>query len=219
MKNGIRTALLVLLSLVGCAPETPEVASVEAELKNGTLAPDDVAVVPIFLNGNFNCTGTLVDPRVVVTAAHCVSSREDELTILDSALSIRVIDFEVHPSYRTTAWPDVALLALEHPAAPSPLPISDVTASIEPGATMNVLGFGRNSPDEQPVRRRGLARVREASLETLVLDGDGSEPCLGDSGGPVLEVSAGAPRLLGVISFGNSACSGKFNAARVDSAL
>jgi hypothetical protein len=61
-------------------------------------------------------------------------------------------------------------------------------------------------------------RVHELGPEFVIVDGgDASGACLGDSGGPLLDVGqAGMAQLLGVLSFGAASCTGVDHYTRTD---
>src|SRR5688572_9876493 len=69
-------------ALVLCACGAEPVAldpssSEEAAIYGGTEAPNEDAVVGIvFTSAGYVCTGTLITPTVVLTAAHCIENAE-----------------------------------------------------------------------------------------------------------------------------------------------
>src|SRR5262249_28035621 len=70
-------AAAVLLRAAGCAPAAPG-ADTEAIVNGSSDAGKDPAVVLIHLINSrggeiANCTGALIAPRVVITAAHCAN--------------------------------------------------------------------------------------------------------------------------------------------------
>src|SRR5688572_2660013 len=76
------TSALLLATLVGCAaPETLDRA--QEPLIGGELAETDDAVVALTRSGGGSfCTGTLVSPSIVLTAAHCIDmAGADEIVV------------------------------------------------------------------------------------------------------------------------------------------
>lgn len=113
-------------------------------------------LVKVSQEGGSLCTGTLVGPSTVLTAAHCV----DELTRSARAASACVggrggeCTLEpaacVHPSWQPDSGHglDVALLHLSTPSRTSPIPlISNETTSLEQvGEPVVLAGFGYECP-------------------------------------------------------------------------
>ena len=63
---------LAVLALAGCTEGTVSVG--RSPILDGTLEPGMDYVVYVFHDWGFACTGTVVAPRVVVTAKHCLPS-------------------------------------------------------------------------------------------------------------------------------------------------
>src|SRR5688500_872703 len=80
LKN-LRTSVFVCSLLagatsLGCGAEAPvadgdRFGSVEAPLKGAGVATDAIGVVSITSNITNHCTGTIIAPNAIVTAAHC----------------------------------------------------------------------------------------------------------------------------------------------------
>lgn len=168
------------------------------------------------------CTGTLVSPSVVLTAAHCVS---------DSPLAIRatffpdgrtaaryaVTAYAIHLEYR---FPDadLALLLLEAPVAGvSPVPLSE--RKPRSGTRGMIVGYGEDEQGTTGVKQMGSVRLKTCPrrMPALgLLPGSLSRAlcwrarrgrqntCHGDSGGPLLVEGM----LAGVTSGGEPNCSG-----------
>lgn len=151
------------------------------------------------------CTGALVAPEVVLTAAHCLESR----MWVDGA---EVDGLRPHPSWDADApglW-DLALLYLADPRDEAPLTLGPTPALTDP---VRHVGLGLAEGDEAHVLRAADAEVVnlfDQVLATLELDGS---PCSGDSGGPVLDAEG---RLVGVTSFTPDCADDVNGAARVD---
>jgi MYXO-CTERM domain-containing protein len=243
MIERVRRALVAILlvgSLSSACDDSPEATSRrELAIIDGTPAPDDVAVVglghrvvtctehPWFIE----CTGTLVAPRVVVTAAHCLGVDPPNAlqaffgaSFADGGVAIPVVGGRVHPQYDpVTHANDIAVLILETaaPATIAPIPLRTTPLPDLTGTTVRMVGFGITSTtgNETGVRLAGDARVSEVGAEMVTMVPDPAMSCHGDSGGPVLADTGAGEQLIGVTSYGDPACKQFGVAVRVDRQL
>ena len=171
------------------------------------------------------CSGTLIAPDLVLTAAHCVTQRAAyRVVAVDSAFRQRAVmatAAALHPAFvpgttpRTQPGVDLALLKLRQPLGTDFAPLDPRTAApVGAGQPVELAGFGSTAEDA-----RGSARVlRRTQLVTLgtlqvanrvlvVADQQrlaatsGAGACRGDSGGPILQ----GGRLVGVVSWSSGA--------------
>ncbi len=179
----------------------------------GRLIPADAESVTSAATG---CTGTVIAPGWVLTAAHCNLPTQGPLRFVVSNAS----------GEETAAWPsrrilphgtfDLMLVELEADpaemtAAAGYIPVADENDAVNPGDRMVMVGFGTTENGTRGDRRFLVERLVAQDDEMLVVDGHSrTGACTGDSGGPLLfRAEDGTIRVAGVLSDGDASCVGK----------
>jgi secreted trypsin-like serine protease len=215
-------AQLLLLALLAPSPSSAMVG--------GAAANEDGigrAVVTIIGSRGTFCSGVLIAPNLVLSAAHCVMPGADYRIVSYDArrqpqlLEIRRVaahpQFDVQAILGHRASADVALLQLSEPfKAKPPAPPGAPREPVATGGRFTVAGIG--------VTRRGDGKsggtIRAASLVATGQPGrlqirlvdpatnnlsEGLGACTGDSGAPVFEDQGGHDVVVGVVSWSTGA--------------
>ncbi|QSQ23303.1 S1 family peptidase [Pyxidicoccus parkwayensis] len=205
-------------SVVGGAPE-PGYPAVGAIVPVSPICGEPDAEAPVL------CTGTLVAPRVVLTAAHCVENTDapQVLSVVFASETaralgterVRVVDGRIHPDWRAGAHDiGVLILAEDAPVPPMPLHLASLPADFV-GRTTRVVGFGLDEDGRTGLRRSGTARVTATDAGTFSIEAAPAMSCGGDSGGPSILDIDDTELVIGVTAFGDLACTTGTN-TRVD---
>jgi hypothetical protein len=237
MHSCARLALSSLLLLGACSlPDegTPSTSSAEEAIVGGSSTTEYPAVAQISVTttggDSFSCSSTLITPRVLLTAAHCVDLDEgptesitayfgSTVTTSDPAF-VETIDAEYWENFEpwSLAGNDIALILLEHDSVVEPMPFNDqVLGSGAIGAPLHVIGWGNTSVDVGSGRKREMTTAITGFQSSLVLNyGNSSEnTCQGDSGGPGFLTIGGQEKVSSITSFGQQGCLGNSGATRV----
>ncbi len=158
------------------------------------------------------CTGTLIAPTRVLTAAHCVLGPRDrpappgEIVFVagwragQAAADARGAALAVHPGFteglaagEIRVFHDLALITLDAPlAGVAPIPLGP----LPPGAgPVSILGYRNDRP--HIATRAAPCRVTQRAADAFVIDCPVVE---GTSGAPVLADTGKGWRVVGVVS-------------------
>ena len=201
-----RIACAALLAL-GC--DAPDAGTRAAAIIGGTPTTGDPAVVGLVIGGEIACTGTLIDPRVVVTAGHCTILGPTAVVVGADRASGREVAVDTaltHPDFGYAGLvDDLGFLVLAAPIAEAPAGLGSTAPAVD--ATVRVVGFGVTALDGSGgTKHEGPARIAAVDADELTLAPAPATPCHGDSGGPVFADLGAGEQLVGVVSSGDAAC-------------
>lgn len=208
----------------------------------GEVDTGDPSVVAVYAQqpgqaGGFLCTGTVIAPTVVLTAAHCVSEEETGpgavFRVLTSAnvnrsggAALAVREVHANPrwsSRRLEAGHDQGIVILAQPTSLAALPINrQPLGSALRGKPVRIVGYGLNDGSAQTgagIKRQAVTSLGAIQAALIAVGDSHRGTCNGDSGGPAFMSSSGQETIVGTTSYGNADCSDGGYDARVDTDL
>jgi hypothetical protein len=221
----IRLLVSLFLGVAACTTGSPALSLVGPATEDQSFAAHVVMVLKGGVGQAAFCTGVVLAPRVVLTAAHCTAAIGDmRIYYRDGSGAsqfFEVAAVAIHPRFRADALTkravsiDLALIQMRAPlgARFSPAQL-DETGAVTVGEGLRIVGYGLGREGEGAtggVLRSALLRVR-APLSTILLWAEdpnraGAGACSGDSGGPIL--SDDGAKVLAITTWSAGAGVGK----------
>ncbi len=225
----------------GCAGEEFQIDLTSAQhlIYNGSPpdAPEHNAVVALLQvqggYGYFFCSGTLIRPNTVLTAAHCLKGKKATKLVawvgddLSAGTYYWGSALTVHSKYNSrTMDSDIALLRLKtNVSGVTPVPEAPANVGLVAGEPINFAGFGEDEQGNYGVKLQVDGTLdgfgcSAADCGCQVPPGypahqicyrqnppaTGTGPCFGDSGGPAFVYRNGQAYVGGMTSYGDSYC-------------
>jgi secreted trypsin-like serine protease len=237
------SASLLLLALAGCTGAAMDPGVAEEPIIGGTADAADASVVLLYMTipaqtGGSLCTGEVVSPHVILTAAHCTGGEDpsvtnaiwrvylgDDFSKATAADMLAVKEAHYNPKFDINNLPagndvGVAILANPLPATMVPLPFNRTSMDVGfDGKQVRFVGYGLDNAAAQSgagIKRTTTTTLTDHTALIIHFSDATHETCNGDSGGPAFMTLAGKETIVGLTSYGDVNCNMGGYDTRVD---
>jgi hypothetical protein len=191
----MKSSLLLCVAVsTACGASVGETGDEASDIIGGEATDGYPYVVRLDGSG---CSSTLVAPRVLLTAAHCLGNGGDLRPALPDNATIAT---GRHP----TRDLGVAILARRADVWPIAVNTGALTAD-RVGDSVQIVGFGYNTHWEQGwgVKRLAWSSLRDFDANLMHVGNYDVGPCQGDSGSPAImsDPETGEDKVHGILSF------------------
>jgi MYXO-CTERM domain-containing protein len=208
-----KTAGLWLLLSCGAPPGS--VSTDRQAIFGGTADLGDPAAVQI-VSGAVSCSGSLISPKIVLTAGHCISANNQSVFFMNDFFH-GYVPVGISQSYTTPDYSmgfrghDIGIIVMSDYSLQPPMTLNgEALDAGQLGASLRLIGFGETGVASQPAFAKRtvttpITTVTANEIETA------TGICHGDSGGPGLLTVNGQEVIAGVISWTSNsggACAG-----------
>jgi secreted trypsin-like serine protease len=219
----VMALMLSVCSMGACALEEGQidgdaVAADEQSIIGGTTDTGDSCVVALLIarglistDGGL-CTGTVIGPHTVLTAAHCLEAgllgTVQVITILSGTTAtlpgIVASSFTFDPLFNRNDLLSGHDIGIVHTANTLPFPVCG-RGALNTSLPLRLVGYGSNSHANtgSGTKRQVTTNIVDFD-DRLILNGNSNQQaCHGDSGGPAFQTINGQEVVVGVTSFGS----------------
>jgi secreted trypsin-like serine protease len=201
-----------------------QVGGNDEDIIGGVTDTGDPSVVAIFAHqpgatSGSLCTGSVISPTAVLTAAHCVdpavvgAGNVFEVyvgTVFGQTTPLAVASTTFDPGFDVNNLQnghDIGMVKLAAPTALAPLTVNRGTPV---AGAVRLVGFGMNThisvaqlPSGAGTKRQTTTKINDVGTILLDIGDTSKQTCHGDSGGPAFQTINGQEVIVGVTSFGS----------------